>query len=80
MAEVSTERFDKLSERVEEIFSKVTDIATKVTLMEFRQNQMSKDVDEMKSKPAKRWDAIIAAIITGAVGIFLGLIVKTTVQ
>ena len=26
------------------------------------------DVDEIKSKPSKRWDTIIAAIITGVMG------------
>jgi len=30
------------------------------------------DVDEIKSKPAKRWDAIIAAIISGIVMFLLG--------
>ncbi len=30
------------------------------------------DVDEIKSKPAKRWDAIIAALITGVVCYVLG--------
>lgn len=29
------------------------------------------DVDEIKSKPAKRWDAIIAALIAGVVGYVL---------
>lgn len=30
------------------------------------------DVDEIKAKPAKRWDAIIAAIISGIVMFLLG--------
>ena len=30
------------------------------------------DVDEIKSKPAKRWDAIVAAIISGIVMFLLG--------
>lgn len=30
------------------------------------------DVDEIKSKPAKRWDAIIAAVISGIVMFLLG--------
>ena len=29
------------------------------------------DVDEIKSKPGKRWDAIVAAIIAGIVGFLL---------
>ncbi len=30
------------------------------------------DVDEIKAKPAKRWDAIIAAVISGIVMFLLG--------
>ena len=30
------------------------------------------DVDEIKAKPAKRWDAIIAAIISGIIAFLLG--------
>lgn len=33
--------------------------------------EVKADVDEIKTKPAKRWDAIIAALIAGAVGFFL---------
>ena len=32
---------------------------------------VKQDVDEIKSKPAKRWDAIIAALIAGIVGFVL---------
>ena len=31
-------------------------------------------LDDIESKPAKRWDTIVTAIITGAVGILIGLI------
>jgi len=33
---------------------------------------VKQDVDEIKSKPAKRWDAIIAAVISGIVMFLLG--------
>jgi chromosome segregation ATPase len=33
--------------------------------------EVKADVDEIKTKPAKRWDAVIAALIAGAVGFFL---------
>ena len=33
--------------------------------------EVKADVDEIKTKPAKRWDAIVAALIAGAVGFFL---------
>lgn len=34
-------------------------------------DSVKSDVDEIKAKPAKRWDTIIAAIITGIVGFLL---------
>lgn len=33
--------------------------------------EVKQDVDEIKSKPSKRWDTIIAAIIAGVVGFVL---------
>lgn len=33
--------------------------------------EVKQDVDEIKSKPGKRWDTIIAAIIAGVVGFVL---------
>lgn len=33
--------------------------------------EVKSDVDEIKSKPAKRWDAVIAALITGVIGFVL---------
>lgn len=34
-------------------------------------DSVKNDVDEIKSKPAKRWDTIIAAVLTGVVGFLL---------
>ena len=33
--------------------------------------EVKSDVDEIKSKPAKRWDAVIVALITGVIGFVL---------
>ena len=35
-------------------------------------SEVKNDVDEIKSKPAKRWDAVIAAVISGIVMFLLG--------
>ena len=35
-------------------------------------SEVKQDVDEIKSKPAKRWDAVIAAVISGIVMFLLG--------
>lgn len=34
-------------------------------------DSVKSDVDEIKAKPAKRWDAVIAALITGVIGFLL---------
>ncbi len=35
-------------------------------------NGLTKDVEEIKSKPSKRWDTIIAALITALIGWAVG--------
>lgn len=37
---------------------------------------MRKDVDDLRQRPAKRWDAVVAAIITGVVAYIIGRITK----
>ena len=34
-------------------------------------DEVKTDVDEIKSKPGKRWDTVIAAVISALVGFFL---------
>lgn len=36
--------------------------------------EMKNDIAEMKGKPAKRWDAVILSLISGIVGILVGLV------
>ncbi|CUP95505.1 Uncharacterised protein [Flavonifractor plautii] len=36
---------------------------------------MSADLNALKEKPSKRWEAVVAAIITGVVGYLLAQIV-----
>lgn len=42
-----------------------------ITSTDKKVDNLKADVDEIKSKPAKRWDTIIAALITGVVGFLL---------
>ena len=37
--------------------------------------ELHQDVKEIKATPAKRWDKVITAIITGAVGTVIGAII-----
>ena len=38
-------------------------------------DELHQDVKEIKATPAKRWDKVITAIITGAVGTVIGAII-----
>ena len=40
-----------------------------------RLSSMSADLNALKEKPSKRWEAVVAAIITGVVGYLLAQIV-----
>ena len=35
--------------------------------------EMKSDIAEMKGKPAKRWDSVITSLISGIVGVLVGL-------
>ena len=37
-------------------------------------NELHQDVKELKAIPANRWNAVIAAIVTGVVGTFIGAV------
>ncbi len=35
--------------------------------------EMKSDIAEMKNKPARRWDSIVTSLISGIVGVLVGL-------
>ena len=37
-------------------------------------SKLERTVEELKDKPAKRWDTVIVAIITAVVGVVVGLV------
>ena len=39
-------------------------------------NEVKADVKELKDKPARRWESVVASVITGVVGIVLGLLFR----
>lgn len=60
-----TESVHKLALSVERQSSELQSVSTRLSTL-------SQDVDEMKERPAKRWDAIVAAIISAIVGLLVG--------
>ena len=39
-------------------------------------DELSNKVEEIQSKPGKRWDAVVAALIAGIVGAVVGFVIK----
>ena len=66
------DNLEKLTESVNKMALSLERLTTQQNTTEERIARMADDVDEMKSKPAKRWDAVVAALIAGVVGAFLG--------
>ena len=70
----------RLVESVARLASAVENLAKgqneiKCDLREYKTNT-DKNIDEIKSKPAKRWEAVIAAGISGVVAYLIGRFTK----
>ena len=78
----NVKRLDKMEARQDEQDKIVTAIATLDTRMggvESDVTEIKSDVKELAAKPGKRWDAVIAALITGAVGLLLGYLASAII-
>ena len=74
-----TRRLDNLEKLTESVY----DLATSVKVLTERQSttddnvqKIAEDVDELKNKPAKRWESLVAALIAGVVGAIIGHFIK----
>ena len=70
------ETLEKLTESVHSLTLTVRDLVNQQAQTEQDVETLSSDVKEIKEKPAKRWDAIVAALIAGLVGAGLGHFIK----
>jgi len=61
----------ELTETVQKLAIALEKQGMALSSTEKKVDSVKSDVDEIKAKPAKRWDTIIAAIITGVVGFLL---------
>ena len=73
--------FKRMDEQLS-ITKAVYDLAAEIRVMNNRLQTMEKgqielknDVEELKTKPAKRWDALIGAIITAVVSLVVGAVI-----
>lgn len=70
------DNLEKLTQSVYDLASSVKVLTEKQSSTEENVRQIAEDVDELKNKPAKRWEAVVAALIAGIVGAFIGRIFK----
>ena len=71
----NTHRIDELKEATKALNSlavSVEKIAVQQENLAKSYNGLTKDVEEIKSKPAKRWDAAVLALITALIGWAVG--------
>lgn len=67
---------EKLTESVQSMAISLERVTNKLTATEERVNHIANDVDQIKEKPAKRWDLIITTVISGLVGAGIALLIK----
>ena len=65
------EEIKRLTETVQSLALALEKQGVALQSTEKKVSEVKTDVDEIKLKPAKRWDAIIAALIAGTVGFLL---------
>ena len=70
-------------DNMEELTASIHDMAISITRLTDNTESMkedvkriSSDVDELKTKPARRWESVVAALIAGVIGAILGRFFK----
>lgn len=70
-------RIDELHTAQQDMNSLIQSVATLATNqgnMKEQLDKVSENVETIMMQPARRWDALVASIITGLVGIMLGVL------
>lgn len=70
-------RIDALEKGLREIGKITVNVEVLATNIQAMTDEIKKQgarLEAIEQKPAKRWDAVVGAIITGIVGVLLGLI------
>lgn len=71
-----TESVHKMAISLERLTSKQDSIEEYVSQLEDNEAKIAGDVEELKNKPAKRWEAVVAALIAGIIGAVIGRLFK----
>jgi len=64
-----------ITRAVYDLTSEIKVMNNRLATMEKGQADLKKDIDEIKAKPAKRWDALIGAIVTAVVSLVVGALI-----
>lgn len=65
---------EKIYERLGELERGMATVTTQYTNIVDRLTSISADLNAIKDRPSKRWETVVAAVITGAVGFLLARI------
>ena len=70
------DNLEKLTESVNALAISVERLTSQQATTEHQVETLTGEVTEIKEKPAKRWDTVIAAIISALVGAGIALLIK----
>lgn len=74
--ETKVEELEKRQDNLDDLVITVKTLATREENVEADVKEIKTDVKDIISKPAKRWDTIIASIITAIVAGIIGYLLK----
>ena len=74
--ETKVEELEKRQDNLDDLVITVKTLATREEKVEADVKEIKTDVKDIVSKPAKRWDTVIASIITAIVAGIIGYLLK----
>ena len=79
--EAEDNRQNRRIENIESEIKQISELVTSVKVLAVNMENMAKEqakmgerLNEIEQKPVKRWDTIVGEIITGVIGILIGLV------
>ena len=67
---------EKLTDSVNKLAISLEQLTGKESATEKQVENLADDLKEIKEKPAKRWDTVVAAVISALVGAGIALLIK----